>query len=106
MEGAIIIEAASESDVKFIDSILIANRHDPSVFLRSKDDVRRNLKDFFVAKDTQGQIKGCAALHSYSPWLGEILSVAVLPESQGKGIGSSLMETCIQEARMKGIERI
>jgi amino-acid N-acetyltransferase len=106
MESTVIIEAASERDVKLIASIFTANSHDPAIFLRSADDVSKNLKDFFVAKDTRGQIQGCAALHSYSPWLGEILSVAVLPELQGKGIGSRLVETCIQEARVKGIARL
>lgn len=106
MESDVTIVEASEQDVGDIVSILRANRGDPSMFLRSPANVRKNLRDLIVAKDTGEQIIGCAALHKYSPTLGEILSVGVLPDFHGQGIGSRLMENCIQQADANGIEQL
>lgn len=99
-----ILGAATEDDVTGIVAVLLANRE--NLFLRSKSDLRRNLGDFVVAKEPQGRILGCAALHKNSAMLTELLSVAVLPEYQGKGIGTRLMEECTQRAPARGVERL
>ncbi len=106
MESEIIIVEASGQDVNGIVSILEANRDDPSMFLRLHAAVNKNLKDFFVAKDARGEIVGCAAVHQYSPILAEILSVAVLPEFQGHGLGNRIMDKCMQRAEADGIEHL
>jgi len=106
MVEEVTIGQATELDVRHIISVLLANRHDPSIFLRSEGDVRQNRRDFIVAKDRLGQVVGCAAVHAYSPTLGEILSVAVVPEFQGQGIGGRLVEECLRRARANGIEHL
>jgi|UniRef100_A0A7C4QTU0 amino-acid N-acetyltransferase len=52
----------------------------------------------FVVED-RGQIVGFAALEVYSPKLGEIRSLAVDPQHQGRGIGKALVEACIHRAK-------
>ncbi len=104
MQSEIILVDACEQDLRDTVLVLKANHSDPSMFLRSESDVRKNMRDFVVAKDNCGRILGCAALHQYSPRLGEILSVAVLPEFHGLGIGRLLMEHCIQRAKAGGID--
>jgi len=98
MIPGIIIRPACEEDVKGLRVVLVANRDDPSLFLRSEQNLRRCLGDFVVAKDA-GQVVGCAALHAYSPSLAELLSVAVLPEYQGKGVGARLVQECLERAK-------
>jgi amino-acid N-acetyltransferase len=58
--------------------------------------------EFFVAEE-DGAIVGCCALEVYSERLSEIRSLAVLPKHQGKGIATKLIESCIAEAKTKGI---
>ena len=55
------------------------------------------VRDFFVYETPQGVV-GCAALHVVWEDLGELRSLAVEPESQGRGIGRMLVEACKEEA--------
>jgi amino-acid N-acetyltransferase len=93
-----IIRPACEEDVKGLQAALFANRSDPSLFLRSEQNLRRYLGDFVVAEEA-GSVVGCAALHAYSPALSELLSVAVLPECQGQGVGARLVQDCLERAK-------
>jgi amino-acid N-acetyltransferase len=102
----VVIRPAFEHDVPGISAALAANQRDPSLFQRPEDDVRQNLGDFIVAEGEQGVVLGCAALHRHSQTLGEILSVAVLPELQGLGIGGRLVEECSRRAKEAGLKRL
>jgi N-acetylglutamate synthase-like GNAT family acetyltransferase len=93
-------------DVGGIVFVLQANRGDPSLFQRSESDVRRHVHDFVVAKDRHGRILGCAALHRYDRTWAEVLTVAVLPEAQGKRIGERLIHDRIRCARAGGVPRL
>lgn len=98
MTPDIIIRPAREDDVKGLRAALLANRGDPSLFLRSEQNLRRCLGGFVLAGDA-GRVVGCAALHAYSPSLAELLSVAVLPECQGQGVGARLVRECLERAK-------
>lgn len=100
------IGPATPQDVKDIHLVLRANRDDISLFQRSQKDVKRQLGDFIVAKDRQGCLLGCAALHGHSHTAAEILSVAVWPGAQGKGIGTLLVEECHRVASAKRIQHL
>lgn len=92
------IESAEEKDTQAIVSIFIANQDDPGLFQEPESEVRRNLGDFSVVRDTDGRVVACAGLHSDSPELAEVYGVAVLPELQGRGIGAKLMGKCKERA--------
>lgn len=62
-------------------------------------------EEFFVAIEG-GNIIGCCALEVYSTRLAEIRSLAVAKEHQGKGIGTSLIECCLQEAKAKKVYEV
>ena len=72
---------------------------------RPLNEVYENLRDFFLYEQ-EGRILGCAALHVTWVGLGEIRSLAVDEESQGQGIGTRLVQECLQEARQLGMKRV
>jgi amino-acid N-acetyltransferase len=72
---------------------------------RSLNEVYEDLRDFFVWEE-DGQICGCAALHVSWKGLGEIRSLAVREEYQGRGIGAELVEACLEEARELNMSRV
>lgn len=68
----------------------------------------QSVRDFWVmtADDDHNDIIGCCALQV--SWLdtAEIRTLAVRTEHQGKGIGKTLVEACIQEASGLGIRSL
>ncbi|KPK65587.1 MAG: acetyltransferase [Planctomycetes bacterium SM23_32] len=72
---------------------------------RSLNDVYESLRDFFVRRE-EGEVVGCAALHISWQGLGEVRSLAVREGAQRQGIGSALVESCLEEARQLGMRRV
>ena len=72
---------------------------------RSLNDVYESMRDFFVCRE-DGEVVGCAALKVSWQGLGEVRSLAVRDEAQGRGIGRGLVEACLDEARRMGMERV
>ena len=72
---------------------------------RSRSELYEGLRDFFVV-EMDGEILGCSALHINWEDLAEVRSLAVVPEVQGKGVGMTLVNACIEEARELGIARV
>ena len=69
---------------------------------RSNYDLCRHIKDYVVAETAHG-IVGCGALKVYSRELGELGALAVHADVQGTGVGRSLVEALITEARSLGL---
>jgi amino-acid N-acetyltransferase len=72
---------------------------------RTLDEVRGRLNDFLVC-EADGRVVGCAALQLSDKGLGEIRSLAVLQEAQGRGVGAELVRGCLDEARRRGMSRV
>ncbi len=66
--------------------------------------VCESLRDFFVCEEN-GNILGCGALHLWSD-LAEIRSVAVAETHWRKGIGSALVNACLDEGRALGVDTV
>ena len=64
-----------------------------------------NVRDFVVA-DAGGSIVGCAGLKVTWHDLAEIISLAVAPPYQGRGLGRQLVLPLIEEARLLGIPTV
>jgi len=88
----IYVEKATLHDVSGIQSVLLSNKRDSQLYQRSRADIQRNLRDFLVSTDEKGKLLGCVAVHFHTPKIAEILSLAVAPGCQGRGIGPRLME--------------
>jgi amino-acid N-acetyltransferase len=79
---------------------------DQDVLPRAMADLYSQVRDYFVYRQEQGPVIGVASLHIFWHDLGEIRSVAVLPDHQHTGIGTSLVEQCLEEARSLGLQKV
>ena len=81
------------NSIKFIISLR------PDVLMQ---DHLPNWNKFYIA-ESDGRIIGCCAIDIYSKRIAEIRSLTVLLDFQGKGIGTKLIELCLEKAKKKGI---
>ena len=79
---------------------------DKDVLPRTMADLYSQVREYFVYKKDHGPIIGVAGLHIFWQDLGEIRSVAVLPNFQKTGLGSRLVNQCIEEARILGLKKV
>ncbi len=92
-------------DVKDIQKLLTyyANRGD--MLSRSLSELYESVRDFYVVEEG-GKLVGVCALHIIWEDLAELRSVAVAEEAGRKGIGSRLVQACLEEARELGLKGV
>ncbi len=74
---------------------------------RTLAELYSQVRDYYVFQENDhSPIIGISALHVCWEALGELRSVAVLEEFQGRGVGSRLVETCLSEAITLGLEQV
>ena len=103
-----IIRKAVIGDVNPIHKLLSHFADIGLLLPRSLSELYNHLRDYFVLQDEDGDrfIKGVAGLGICWEDLAEIRSLAVTETLQGKGFGSQLLESCLQEARLLGLKKI
>jgi amino-acid N-acetyltransferase len=69
---------------------------------RSEAFVESHLDDYRVIRDDDGRIVGCACIDDYSPSLAELVSLAVAPSYQGRGLGRELIAAAVELATKRG----
>lgn len=72
---------------------------------RTEFEVVENLRDFTIICAGE-RLLACGALHFYTPVMAEIRSLAVQPDSQGRGLGRALVGALEEEARAFGLEAV
>ena len=72
---------------------------------RALSEIYENIRDYFVVRDDE-QVIACAALHVNWLDLAEIKSLAVQEKYQNQGIGSMLVQACLDEAKKLGLPTI
>jgi amino-acid N-acetyltransferase len=100
------VEKAKINDAQRIHEMVNSFADKGEMLPRALSEIYENLRDFFVIRDKNNQVIGCVALHINWADLAEIKSLAVSEDKQAKGIGSVLVEACIDEARGLGIPTI
>ena len=100
------LRKAQIGDVKEIQKLLTAYASKGDMLSRSLSELYEALRDFYVEVDDDGRILGAAALHIVWEDLAEVRSVAVVEDAGRKGVGSLLVNACIDEARQLGLKRI
>ena len=100
------IEHAEERDIAAISALNNLFAPDGLTLPRSEDFVTAHLADYQVVRDTDGAVLGCVALDEYSPSLVELVSLAVSPSAQGRGLGRRLIAAAEDLARQRGYPQI
>lgn len=69
---------------------------------RTEEFIVSNAHHFIVAVDDNRRVVGCVHLDEYAPSLAELRSLAVAPNTQGKGVGRTLVDGTERFARLRG----
>lgn len=102
--SVVAVREAVMSDVDAIYSLLEEYAKRGKLLPRTKAEIRRNIRSFFVAGTDS--VDACGAIEIFSGDLGEVRSLVVKPEFAGRGYGRSLVEHIIADARRIGLSRI
>jgi amino-acid N-acetyltransferase len=97
---------AVEDDVPAILTINNAFAPDGLTLPRTEAFVLAHLQDFQVIRNAKNQVLGCVALDEYSPSLVELVSLAVAPNAQGKGLGRQLIAAAVELAQQRAYPEI
>jgi amino-acid N-acetyltransferase len=92
------IRAARLTDIPALLELINAYASGGIMLPRTEFEMAENIRDFLVAID-DGRLAGCGALHFYTPYSGEVRSLAVDPGLKTKGIGRIIVEALEAEAR-------
>jgi amino-acid N-acetyltransferase len=102
------IRKALIRDVKPIHALLSYYADQGLLLPRSLSELYDHLKDHFVMeeKGSENSLIGVSALGICWEDLAEIRSLAIAQDAQGRGLGSQMVETCLQEARSLGLKKV
>jgi len=79
------------TDAREVHDLIAQYSGDGTLLPRRYGEICENIRDFVVVEH-RGRIVACGALHIYGPHLGEVRSIAVAPEAQGRGAGRRLID--------------
>ncbi|MFH0825755.1 MAG: N-acetyltransferase [Pseudomonadota bacterium] len=101
------IRKAGLHDVKAIHALVAEHAGEGRILGRALSEIYGQLRDFTVAEDPEsGAVLGCGALHFVWEDIAEIRSLAVTGASQGKGLGTGIIEALLDEGREAGVKRV
>ena len=102
------IRKATINDVHHIQELLNHYGDQGLLLPRSLSELYTHLRDFWVRDEDSANniLSGICALEICWEDLGEIRSLAVRDGYQGKGIGSKLVERCLDEAISLGVKNV
>ena len=98
-------EKATVADVAKMAELVNSFAGKGEMLPRTLGELYETLRDFFVVR-REGEVVACAALHVTWDDLAEVRSLAVSDETQAQGLGSLLVQACLDEARRLGLNRV
>ncbi len=104
--GGFRVEKATMADVEHIFQVVTFFADRGEMLHRPLNEIFENLRDFYVARDADGEFLGCVALHLLWSDLAEVKSLAVREDRQLKGVGAALVRACLDEARRLGLPQV
>lgn len=96
------VEKAKIPDATQIHQLINEFARNGQMLARPLSELYEDIRDYFVIKDGD-KVLACAALHVCWSDIAEIRTVAVSLDRQRKGLGTLLVEACLEEARDLGI---
>ncbi len=100
------VEKARIGDVKRMHELVNKFARKGEMLPRALSEIYENIRDYFVIRNSRGNVLACVALHINWSDLAEIKALAVTSEKQKKGLGAALIKACIEESRSLGIPNI
>ncbi|MDD3855295.1 N-acetyltransferase [Sulfurimonas sp.] len=96
---------ANLSDIESMQKLVIPEVEAGVILARSSDEIATNIRSYILARE-DGEIVGFCALHIHTPTLAEIRSLIVKESKRGMGIGQSLIDKAMQEAKVLGLKKV
>jgi amino-acid N-acetyltransferase len=100
------IRPATIHDVRRMQNVIASHAELGRMLFKSLADLYEHLRDFAVYEGPDGKPLGCVGLAIIWADLAEVRSLAVDESARGQGIGTQLVEWCLDEARRLGIRRV
>ncbi len=97
------IRRASDTDIERIYALIMSA--EGRLLKRSRADIRKSIKFFFVA-ELESMVVACCALEIYNKKLAEVRSLVVAPEWQNQGIASAILTRCVDEAKRRRVYEV
>jgi amino-acid N-acetyltransferase len=104
-DAAIVVRRARVDDVPRLYELITYYATRGDMLPKTLDQLYNRVREFTVA-EAAGEVIGCAALKITWRDLAEIISVAVHPAFQGKGLGRRIIAPLFQDARDLGIPTV
>lgn len=102
---AVELVKAKLSDIESMQKLVIPEIEAGVILFRSSDEIATNIRSYILAKENN-EIVGFCALHIHTPTLAEIRSLVVKDEKRGMGVGQSLVNRAIEEAKILGLQKV
>lgn len=99
------IRKANISDIKKIQRLVKFYADKDEMLPRSLSELYENIRDFYVFGEGKN-VLGCAALHISWEDLAEIKAVAVVKSKTHSGIGTKLINSCLDEAKKLKVKEV
>jgi amino-acid N-acetyltransferase len=100
------IRKATTTDVPDIQKILNHYGSLGLLLARPLSELYDHLRDFFVLETDEKGIIGVCALRVCWEDLAEIKSLAVKEDQQHRGMGTQMVQLCLEDARSLGLKRV
>lgn len=104
-DSEMLIRPGRTSDVSRIRDLVDTYSPDRRLLSKATVALYEDVQEFVVA-ELDGQVVGCGALHVMWEDLAEVRTLAVDPIAAKRGIGSGLLETLLERARLVGVKRV
>ena len=88
-----------------IQSVLKPYVDEGIILYRDEDEIATNIRSYVLVYDGKVPI-GVGALHIFSPFLGEIRSLAVNKNYQQKGVGKKIVQSLLKEAKALKLKEV
>lgn len=96
---------ARMTDMEAIHSLITHYGEQGLMLVRSRSMLYESLREFTIAEDNE-KLMAAGSLHILWEDLAEIRALAVSPQAVGQGVGKSLVQALVQEAKALGIPKV